>query len=375
VTGTRPQGRIAGTSIRRVTQPVSSLFLRPFVLFALAFAAVPAFAVGDEPVQPQRSPGTDAHGLDKQDPCRGEVGDDAARLDRLREGLFTGVCSTSRWFDGLFGDARDYSDSYGGTYGRAGVGLGWDKMDDIGLDGHFRANVHLPALGKRFNAVIGRETEESYITDNFDDIGFLPGSFSDDRDAEWYAGLKYNAIEGANSYFTLGAGIQLKSPLNPYVKARYRYYTYPAENLRITIRPTGFWQNTEGFGVTLGIDTDWSLAEGSMLRWANTMTLSEATDGTSWKSRLGYYDALSELSAMRYEVAVRGQTAGIQPERSELKVTYRRSLWRSWFFIETYGGVFWADNEEPEKRCSGCAMVGVGFEIMFGERYDQATGY
>jgi hypothetical protein len=368
-----PKGRIAGTSIRRVMQPVSSPFRYPIVLLVLAFTAVPAFAAGDEPDQPQHVPGSDVGELDHQDPCRGEVGDDAARLDKLRGGLFTGVCSTSRWFDGLFGDARDYSESYSETYGRAGIALGWDEMDDIKLDGHFRANVHLPALGDRFNAVIGRETEESYITDNFDDMGFLPGSFSDDRDAEWYAGLKYNAIEGANSYFTVGAGIQLKSPLNPYVKARYRYYAYPVEDLRVTIRPTAFWQNTEGFGVTLGIDTDWSVAEGSMLRWANTMTLSEATDGVSWKSRLGYYDALSELSAMRYEVAVRGETGGIQPARRELKVTYRRSLWRSWFFIETYGGVFWADDEEPEKRCSGCAMVGVGFEMMFGERYDSRS--
>jgi hypothetical protein len=326
-----PKGRIAGTSIRRVMQPVSSPFRYPIVLLVLAFTAVPAFAAGDEPDQPQHVPGSDVGELEHHDPCRGEVGDDAARLDKLRGGLFTGVCSTSRWFDGL------------------------------------------PALGNRFNAVIGRETEDSYITDNFDDVGFLPGSFSDDRDAEWYAGLKYNAVEGANSYFTVGAGIQLKSPLNPYVKMRYRYYTYPAENLRITIRPTAFWQNTEGFGVTLGFDTDWSVAEGSMLRWANTMTLSEETDGTLWKSRLGYYDALSELSAMRYEVAVRGETGGVQPQRSEVKVTYRRSLWRSWFFVETSGGVFWADSEEPEKRCSGCAMVGVGFEIMFGDRYDQAA--
>jgi hypothetical protein len=368
-----PKGRIAGTSIRRVMQPVSSPFRYPIVLLVLAFTAVPAFAAGDEPDQPQHVPGSDVGELEHHDPCRGEVGDDAARLDKLRGGLFTGVCSTSRWFDGLFGDARDYSESYSDTYGRAGAALGWDKMDDVGLDGHFRANIHLPALGNRFNAVIGRETEDSYITDNFDDVGFLPGSFSDDRDAEWYAGLKYNAVEGANSYFTVGAGIQLKSPLNPYVKMRYRYYTYPAENLRITIRPTAFWQNTEGFGVTLGFDTDWSVAEGSMLRWANTMTLSEETDGTLWKSRLGYYDALSELSAMRYEVAVRGETGGVQPQRSEVKVTYRRSLWRSWFFVETSGGVFWADSEEPEKRCSGCAMVGVGFEIMFGDRYDQAA--
>ena len=129
-------------------QPVSSLLRFPIVLLALAFAAVPAFATGDEPAQPQRGPGGDAGELDYQDPCRGEVGDDAARLDKLRGGLFTGVCSTSRWFDGLFGDARDYSESYSDTYGRAGLALGWDKIDDVGLDGHFRANVHLPVMGK-----------------------------------------------------------------------------------------------------------------------------------------------------------------------------------------------------------------------------------
>jgi hypothetical protein len=34
--------------------------------------------------------------------------------------------------------------------------------------------------------------------------------------------------------------------------------------------------------------------------------------------------------------------------------------------------VFWADDELPEKRCDGCALVGVGvgFELMFGERDD-----
>jgi hypothetical protein len=314
-----------------------------------------------------------APAAERKDPCRGDAGQEGERLDRLRQGVFTSVCASSRWFDGLFGDAREYTESYNDTYGRAGVGLKWDKLDEVGLDGHFRANVHLPALGNRFNAVIGRETEESYIADNFDDIGFLPGSFSDDRDAEWYAGLNYNAIEGVNSYFSVGAGVQLKSPLNPYVKARYRYFAYPTEGVRVTLRPTAFWENEDGLGVTLAIDSDWFIVAGSMLRWANTLTLSEATDGTRWKSRLGYYDALSEISAMRYEFSIRGQTGGIQPERRELKVTYRRSLWRSWFFVETYGGVFWADDEEPEKRCDGCAMLGAGFEVMFGERYDSSS--
>lgn len=73
---------------------------------------------------------------------------------------------------------------------------------------------------------------------------------------------------------------------------------------------------------------------------------------------------------MRYEGLLRGETAGIEPDLKHLKVTYRRSVWRRWFFLETFGGVFWSDDEEPENRCDACAMVGVGFELMFGDRYD-----
>jgi hypothetical protein len=304
-------------------------------------------------------------------PCRGDLAADAERIDRLRQGVFATVCTSSHFFDGLFGDARDFSEYTRETYGRAGLAVGWNRMDGVGLDGHLRANIYLPALGDRFNAVIGRESEESFVNDNFDDMGYLPGSFSDDRDGKWYAGLNYGAVEGTNSRFDVSAGVQVKIPLNPYVKARYRYYVRPSEHLLVTTRTTGFWQNTDGFGVTLAIDSDWSIDQGRMLRWSNIFTKSEVTDGIKWKTRLAYYQALSELSAMRYEASMRGETQGIQPYLKELKLTYRRSVWRGWFFVETYGGVFWADDLDPDKRCDACAMIGVGFELMFGERYDR----
>lgn len=310
---------------------------------------------------------------DDLDPCRGEIEPQGAQLDRLREGVYTGVCTSARWFDGLFGDARDHAESYGQTHGRVGVGLAWDELDDLSFDGHLRANVQLPLLGSRFNAVIGRESDESYINDDFDGGNFLPGSFSDDRDARWYAGLNYNAIRGTNSRFDVSGGVQLQSPLNPYVKARYRYFLYPAEDLRLTARTTAFWENEDGFGVTLALDTDWSVSDTALLRWANTLRLSEVTQGVLWRSRLSWFQALSDVSALRYEVFVRGETDGIEPDRRELTVTYRRSVWRTWLFIETYAGIFWNDDEDPDRICDACAMAGVGFEMMFGDRYDESA--
>jgi len=338
--------------------------LRAGLLAGLVMIVAPLQASGQA-----RAPADGEAPPERRDPCRGEAGDSDAGLDQLQRGVFKGVCSTSRWFDGLFGDARDYAESYDETYGRVGVGVSWDPLDDIQPDGHFRGNFPLPALGEKFNAVIGRETDETFIKDNFDDVGFLPGSFSDDDEANWFAGLNYNPLEGTNSRFDIGVGLQLKSPLNPFVKARYRHYFYPAHGVLITARATPFWENEDGFGMTLALDTDWSVSEGAMLRWANTLTRSEATDGLRWKTRLGWYQALSGKSAMRYEASVRGETAGVQPDRVELTVTYRRSVWRKWFFVETFGGVFRADDEIPENRCDACATVGVGFELMFGDRY------
>jgi len=339
------------------------------VAVSLLLVAPPALAEAGEPTPAATGQGSGTSA--EKDPCGGELGDESARLDRLREGVFMGVCSSARWFDGLFGDARDQTESYGQTYGRVGVGLAWDELDDFSVDGHFRANIELPVLGNRFNAVIGRETEDTYINDNFDDVGFLPGSFSDDRDSEWYAGLNYRAMEGTNSRFDVSGGVQVKSPVNPYVKARYRYFLYPAERWLVTTRLTTFWENEDGFGVTLAVDTDWSIRDEILLRWANTMTRSETTDGGLWKTRFTLYQALSGKSAMRYEAGMRGETGGVQPDLKELKVTYRRSLWRDWFFLEGYTGMFWADDENPARRCDACAMAGLGFELMFGERYDE----
>lgn len=331
----------------------------------LAGVAAPAWA---DP-EPEPEPG-DGYGHEV-DPCREPGMEERANLERVRAGVFTSVCATSRWFDSLFGDPRDYAEAYGQTYGRVGVGLVWDELDEFGVDSHLRASFPLPALGERYDAVIGRETDDNFIDDDIDDVGYLPGSFSDDPDPNWYAGVNYNTLNSSRSRFDLGVGIEVDTPLNPYVKVRYRYLIDPRDDQRVTLRTTAFWENEDGFGVTLGADSDWRVSEDWLLRWANTGTVSETTEGVRWKSRLALYQALGPSSAMRYEAGVRGQSDGINPDLYTVKATYRRSVWRKWFFLETSAGMFWAYDEDPEERCNACLSAGIGFEMMFGAKYDR----
>lgn len=306
----------------------------------------------------------------REDPCNAAAAPDAAQLDRLRSGVEVGVCSTARWFDGLFGDPRENAEVYANTHGRLGLGLNWDERDQLTVNGRFRARFALPTMGERFNFIAGRDSQENFIDDSYDDIGFLPGRFSDDSDAQWFAGFSFVADSSQRSLFDLSAGVQIQSPVNPYLKARYRYFIPVSTDWLLTLRSTAFWENEDGLGLTLAADADWALDEGRLFRLANTATFAEATEGVRWRTRLLLYDMLDERSAMRYEVAVKGQTDATNPDYYGLRVTYRRSAWRDWFFLEFTSNLFWSDGTEPRQRCDACLGAGVGFEIMFGERYD-----
>jgi len=306
----------------------------------------------------------------REDPCRAAAAPDAAQLDRLKSGVEVGVCATARWFDGLFGDPRENAEVYAHTHGRIGLGFNWDERDQLTVNGRFRARVSLPMLGERFNIIAGRDSQENFIDDSYDDIGFLPGRFSDDRDAQWFAGVSYVAGASDRSLFDLSAGVQLQSPVNPYLKGRYRYFIQPSSHFLLTLRSTAFWEDEDGLGLTLGADADWALDERRVFRLANTATFAEATDGVRWRTRLLLYEMLDARSAMRYEAAVKGQSDGVNPDYYGLRVTYRRSAWRDWFFLEFSGNLFWSDGTEPGQRCDACLGAGAGFEIMFGARYD-----
>lgn len=292
----------------------------------------------------------------------------------MRRGVQGRVCGAARWFDGLFGDAREHADAYGSSYGRLGAALNWDELDDTELQGRFRARLALPALGERFNAEIGRDDRETFVDDSYDDAAFLPGSFSDDRYAQWHAGVNFLAHSRASSVFDVGVGLELDTPLNPYVRARLRYFAAPREQVLLTLRGTGFWENEQGVGVTLGADADWSLDDRLLLRFAQTATLSEITEGVRWRSRVSLYQALDARSALRYEASIQGQTDGVQPDYRGLRLTYRRSVLREWLFLEVSGRVFSADDHDPARRCSGCVGASVGFEILFGDKYDRWLG-
>ena len=191
-------------------------------------------------------------------------------------------------------------------------------------------------------------------------------------DARAANGCRGEPLPDARGLDTMRAGLKLESPLNPYANARFRHYIYVKDDLLLTLRTTGFVENDEGFGMTQAFDLDRVLSPDYLLRFGNSVRLSEETDGVRWRSRLALYQAIDYRRAMRYELSVRGETDGTQPDLYGVRMTHRRSVLRDWLFIEFGSGLFWADGPEPSDRCDACLGASIGFEVLFGDAYDRA---
>lgn len=303
--------------------------------------------------------------------CRDESKGEQPALETVREGLQRSVCSTARFIDRMFGGEHEYSEMEDDSNGRAGLALGWTELDGFKGDARFRASVTLPALDERFSATLGRASRDEFVSNELNGVGSFGASFTDDEPADWFAGLGYRMHRGKDSRFDLGAGMQLQSPLNPYVNARYRRYFYRPNNVLLTLRSTAFWENDEGLGFTQAFDVDKVLGRDYLLRWGNSLRVSEETEGVRWRTRLALYQAIDYRRAMRYDVRIRGETDGTQPDLYGFRVAHRRSMWRDWLFVEMGAGLFWADGPEPTDRCDGCVEARLGVEILFGQAYDR----
>lgn len=149
-------------------------------------------------------------------------------------------------------------------------------------------------------------------------------------DARVANGCRGEPLPDARGLDTMRAGLEIESPLNPDANARFRYYVYLNDELLLTMRTTGFVENDEGFGIKQAFDLDCVMGPDYLLRFGNSFRLSEATDGVRWRSRPALYQAIDYRRAMRYELSVRGETDGTQPDLCGLRVTHRRSVPRDW---------------------------------------------
>lgn len=305
-----------------------------------------------------------------ESPCKvpAEPGD--AWLDKVRDEVFETVCGTARWFDGFFGDRRFDAEAQR-THGRLRLLTLYDEFEGFDAKLRLRAEVSFPNLDQRVKAFLGREDEDQFLRGDDTTYGqFLPDFFRETEEQEWLLGLGYSPVGTARHKFDLDGGVKLRSPLEPFVRGRYRKYWVVGTKHLLRFRETIYWRNQRGVGTSANVDIERVIGENKLLRWEGRGSIDEATEGVEWRSSIILYQGFGEDRALAYRFAWDGETDHDVPvRRFGPQVTFRQRMFREWFFGEIVTGVTWPKDEIDQTR-EAAFNIGFGFEISFGNQPD-----
>jgi hypothetical protein len=327
-----------------------------------------------ELVEPAKTvPQVDTAGVESQiepaDTESVEAGDETKKeplLDRTQRTVDSLVLGTTQRVDNLFG-AAGVEEEASVTRGRLSVGGQWDQRDGFRSRFRLRARYRLPALSSRTALILGRGDAEDLIDGTGDDnVDTLPNRFNDFEDEDWLLGIGYSRDGSLRRGWSFGAGVKLATPIEPYVRATYRWNRTFGEQWLWRVEPRLFVQNQRGAGVSFQNTVDYAASQDWLLRSWSIGVVEEEVEGLSWTSKFIAYHHLNRKSAFSYAVYAVGETEYEVPIRDYgLEFRYRRQIAREWLFIELLGRLNWPREflEEQRERNFG---VGIEFELQFG---------
>jgi hypothetical protein len=285
-------------------------------------------------------------------------------LDRAQRGLHQAVWRSAMRIDRVFGAEADES-AYREASGSLAPALLWDEFDGFQPKVRFRVNLPLPRLNERFNAFIGRVNRDEYVTERELESGAFPSQYGPTEDDQTLFGIRYRQPRQGGR-FEADAGMRIRSPLDPYVKASYRFERGASERTLLSLRETAFWQNSEEFGLTSRVDIERIFDDRWLLRFTGSGTFSQETEGVRGYTALTVLRGFPDRRAIAAEIFSGGEfDAAVPVDNYGAKVAYRRSISRDWLILEMRSSLTWP-KEHPEQPRAPSWGVGVGVEMFFG---------
>jgi hypothetical protein len=298
-----------------------------------------------------------------EEPDAGEPRQEAW-IDRAHEGVFNAVWRSAMRVDQWFGGS-DNELAYQRTSGSVAPALLYDEFDGFQPRLRFQVDVPLPHLNERFHAFIGRVNREEYVTERSPGSGAFARQYGPTEDDQTLFGLRYRDPKDGG-HWDADLGLRVRSPLDPFVKASYRFMKGSSESTLFSFRETLFWQNSEKFGITSRIDVEKIVRGTWLFRGTLSGTFSERSEGVKGYTSLMMMRGLPNRRAFAAELFTKGEfDADVPLGDYGLKLAYRRSIARDWLVMESRVSVTFPREELFQVR-EATLGVGIGFEMFFG---------
>lgn len=338
-------------------------FAVAMLILAWWYGPTAAFACQIASAQQQDS--TSVHRAAPESPAPAAADDDAGWLDRSRQTvydtLWRSAMQVDRWFGSTYGETE-----YRKAFGSFAPAVLWDRYHGLATPVRFSVYWPLPALDERLHAFVGRFDPNEYISESDPPSGSFRRQYGPATEDQTLFGLVFRQAPRQGGYFDAGAGMRVTLPLDPYLKGSYVYVRGASVNGLFSLRETGFWERSQGFGVTTRVDIERIYGQRWLARWTGSGTLSQQSLGVTGWSAVDLMHGFPSRRAIALEFEVDGQTRASVPLHDlGVKFAYRQSVVRRWLVMELRSSVSWPKNvpQQPRRLSPG---VGLGFEVLFG---------
>lgn len=351
---------------------------RPLLpLAGVLMLGVPVAALGSEAPTPETRPETQAaaeSGIPPETSPGGGRATDACDWqlrgqplqEKTQEVIRSWSCHSFRWFDGLWGDRRDFDE--GAINGLLTFGAEYTEYDGLDPKLRFRVRSPLPNMSNRWDLILGRVDEESYISDTSgqDKTFYNPGLIDRGQEATWLLGLGQHGKEHKSGW-DYSLGVRLRAPPNPYAKVQYYFNHDFSERVDFRFRQTFFWRRDQGFGTTSRGDLAYAINLRNVLRWEGIASAHDETRGTQWYFGHTWYRLFEERNAISLRAFARGETnAPVGLLEYGLNLVWRRPFTREWLYLSVGPSVTWPREQLEEKREMSLGF-GLWLEMEFGD--------
>lgn len=271
-------------------------------------------------------------------------------VDRYHSRIERDLFGTVVWFDRFFGDERIEIRERPESFLRWMNDLRWDEEERFTFRSTVRASLRLPRLQKRWRVVILGETRGGLNPVNPEDPG-NPGLDPGSRVRSGSTELAYDILRTPRSTLDAGAGVRVKIPPDAFVRTRFQHTRPIALSTLGRFTATAFWRAREGFGESNQVDLERPLAPSTLLRWSNSLTIAEESNGWTWGTELSLLHKLSPKSAVTFAGGVSGSTRPVWIAQNYRGLArYRRNVYRKWLFLEGEPDVNWPRKEDGGRK-------------------------
>jgi hypothetical protein len=327
----------------------------------------------EEALDRVQQPFTELPGLPEPTADEGEIVDEcdsdfeSPHWQEDAQELFRGAsCHSFRWFDGLFGESVDYPEET--ISGLVILGGSWNQYEGFDTRARFRVRAPLPNLDNRWNVIIGRGDDDSFISDTQtqDETFYNPGIVERGDNDSLLLGLGGRPRTGEKGW-DWSAGVRLRTPPVPYVRLRWNFYKAFDPKTDLRFRQTFFWRSDDGFGVTARGDLAHAFRPQDVIRWEGVATHSETSPGTEWYVGQTWYHLMRDRHAFSVLAFATGETDGpVSMREAGFNFIWRQPFTRDWLWI-SYGPSATWPRFEPEDRRELSLGFSLWFEMEFGK--------